>query len=374
MQKKILAAAIAAAFSTGALAAEVTMNGAIDTYVALNHGGDDWESALSSGGVNATHWGLKGTEEIGSSQVFFNLDTAVLSDSGEKAASGGGRMWSREANVGVRGKYGSLSFGRQYTPHFLTFLFYDPTGLSLGSSFSPYFMAGPHSTCGDQGELVRIDNSVSYVLPTNFGLTNFFFAALGEAKRANGGTSSTKGNLYNYAAKYDCGPFSTMLSFAYSNYANEVAGAAKKGSYDVKWLNYAITYDFGVTKPVLEFEKKWGDKDHGSSSFWMVQLGTSTPVFGGKWMISGSYFKNQSRNDADSYSFGTKFNYPLSKRTRIYCGVEATFNEDRAGYAIEAGPDSSLHFNFDPADPNGYSTNYLGKNVQQVFVGISHEF
>lgn len=141
MHKKILAAALATFFSTGALASQVTINGAIDSYVAVNHmGGDGWESAISSGGVNASHVGLKGTEDLSNgTQVFFNLDTAYLSDSGEKSASGNGRAWSREADVGVRGRFGSLSFGRQYTPHFLTFLFYDPTGLSLGSSFSPFF-------------------------------------------------------------------------------------------------------------------------------------------------------------------------------------------------------------------------------------------
>lgn len=59
MHKKILAAALATFFSTGALASQVTINGAIDSYVAVNHmGGDGWESAISSGGVNASHVGL----------------------------------------------------------------------------------------------------------------------------------------------------------------------------------------------------------------------------------------------------------------------------------------------------------------------------
>lgn len=52
-------------------------------------------------------------------------------------------------------------------------------------------MAVPHSTCGDQGELVRIDDSISYVLSTSFGLTNFFFVHLGEQKGA-----FNRGNMY----------------------------------------------------------------------------------------------------------------------------------------------------------------------------------
>ena len=379
ISKKVWLATLAALAVPAAMAANVQIFGALDYYVAVNKMGSDTQAALSSGGVNASHVGIRGTEALGNgAEVFFTLDTAILGDSGEFPSSGGGRLFNREADVGIRGSFGSLSFGRQYTPHFLTFLFYDPTGLSLGSSFSPFFFAGPHSTCGDSGELVRIDNSISYVYPTSFGLTNFLFASLGEYKDASGKTSNSRGNLYNYAAKFDRGAFSAMGSYMYQNVAEGIPGSQKAGEkYDVHWLNLAASYDFGFTKPVIQFEKKWGSEEHGSSDFWMTQIGTSTPIGKGVWMISASYLKNESRQDADAYSFGTKYNYSLSKRTRIYCGMQATFNEDNAGYAIEAGPDSSLHFNFDASNMiggTGYGTNYLGRNVQQIFAGISHEF
>ena len=89
----------------------------------------------------------------------------------------------------------------------------------------------------------------------------------------------------------------------------------------------------------------------------------------------GSEMCIRDRDDANAWSLGTKYAYPLSKRTRLYAGVEAVFNDSNAGYAIEAGPDSSLHFNFDANKLiTGYGTDYLGKNVQQIFVGINHQF
>ena len=371
-RKTLMAAVAALVIGSAAQAAQVEITGAMDAYVAINNMGGEYSTALSSGGVNASHVMFRGTEQLGNAEVFFNLDTAIFSDTGAWPESGGGRMFNREADVGVRGSWGSLSFGRQYTPHFLTFLFYDPTGLSLGSSFSPFFMAGPHSTCGDQGELVRIENSISYVLPTSFGLTNFFFVHLGEQEG-----SFNRGNMYNYAAKFDKGPFSAMASYAWESMLNGIAEDTANERYKVQWLNVAASYDFGFTKPVVQFEKKWGDPAKGSSDFWMAQIGTSTPVFGGLWMISASYLKNESREDADSWGVGTKFNYPLSKRTRLFCGVQAVFNQDNAGYAIEAGPDSSVHFHNSAENTiygTGYGTDYLGKNVQQLFFGISHEF
>lgn len=371
--KKLLLAISAAVFSMSAQAG-VQIFGAVDEFIAVNNTQGEWKTGLKSGGVNASHLGIRGSEELGNGvEVFFNLDNAFLADNGEETAGGQGKAWSREANVGVRGKYGSLSFGRQYTPHFLTFLFFDPTGLSIGSAFSPFFFPGPNSTCGDYGDLVRTDNSVSYVLPTSFGLTNFFFAALGEH-----GDSNTRGNLYNYAAKFDYGKFSAMASYMYQSVAQGIPGSEKAGQrYKVQWINLAANYDFGFTKPAINFEKKFGAPEFGSNSFWMAQLGTSTPLWGGSWMISGTYLHNQSRKDANAWSFGTKYNYPLSKRTRIYAGMQATFNERNAGYTPEAGPDSSMHFNYAANNMiagTGYGTNFLGDNVQEFFVGICHEF
>ena len=316
----------------------------------------------------------------GGTQVFFNLDQAFLADNGSKTFGNEGKAFSREANVGIRGKYGQLSFGRQYTPHFLVFAMYDPTELSLGSSDSPYFFPGPAAVTGWDGGLVRADNSIQYVLPTSFGLTNFFYVALGEHQNASGTQDSNKlGNIYNYAAKYDNGNFSIMGSYLYRNVAMgavvDGAQVPTKDSSHNQYLNFAVSYDFGVTKPVFQFTKKFASNEAVQNEFWMAQLGTSTPVWGGKWMVSASYMKNQTRDDANAWSLGTKYAYPLSKRTRLYAGVEAVFNDSNAGYAIEAGPDSSLHFNFDASKLfSGYGTDYLGKNVQQIFVGINHQF
>lgn len=88
-----------------------------------------------------------------------------------------------------------------------------------------------------------------------------------------------------------------MVSFLYQN---RIQTVISHEPYDVKWLNASMSYDLGFTRPVLQFEKKWGSAENGSSSFWMVQAGTSTPVAGGLWMVSGSYFKNQSRRKADA--------------------------------------------------------------------------
>ncbi len=377
MKLKTLALLCSSAICSVAFAGNVEIYGAVDEYVAVNATGGEWKTAIKSGGLTASHWGIKGTEDLGNGvEVFFNLDNAFLADNGSATFGNDGKAFSREANVGVRGKYGQLSFGRQYTPHFLVFAMFDPTELSLGSSDSPYFFPGSAAVTGQDGNLVRADNSLMYVLPTPFGLTNFFYVALGEHTDAAGSQdSNSKGNIYNYAAKFDHGNFSIMGSYLFRKFSPN----GQPASWNNQYLNFAASYDFGVTKPVVQFTKKFTNNEDASANFWMAQLGTSTPLWGGKWMVSASYLKNQTVDKADAWSLGTKYAYPLSKRTRIYGGVEAVFNDDKAGYAIEAGPDSSLHFNFsgdNVGKGNGYGIpdNLLGKNSVEFFVGINHQF
>lgn len=111
------------------------------------------------------------------------------------------------------------------------------------------------------------------------GLTNFFYVALGEHQNAAGTQDSNKlGNIYNYAAKYDNGNFSIMGSYLYRNVA---MGPTKDASHN-QYLNFAVSYDFGVTKPVFQFTKKFASNEAVQDKFWMAQLGTSTPLWGGQ--------------------------------------------------------------------------------------------
>mgnify|MGYP000492989133 CR=1 FL=1 len=64
--KKTLPALICAAFlGTAAQAAQVDIFGAVDMYVGVNNAGGEWRTGLQSGGLTASHIGLKGTEDMG---------------------------------------------------------------------------------------------------------------------------------------------------------------------------------------------------------------------------------------------------------------------------------------------------------------------
>ena len=129
------------------------------------------------------------------------------------------------------------------------------------------------------------------------------------------------------------------------------------------YYNLGVTYDFGVTKLSGLFMYKDGLSTDAVPNFWVAQIGAATPMFGGRWSVSAAMLKNNTQEDADAYSFGTRYDYPLSKRTKVYVGYELVVNDDNAKYSIEAGPDSSLHY-----------ANDFGQNQGQFFFGMNHKF
>ena len=358
--KKTLPALICAAFlGTAAQAAQVDIFGAVDMYVGVNNAGGEWRTGLQSGGLTASHIGLKGTEDLGGgTQVFFNLDQAFLADNGSKTFGNEGKAFSREANVGIRGKYGQLSFGRQYTPHFLTMAMIDPAGLTMSSAANyfacPQFEGTINGYTAD--ETTRFSNSISYDSPSFGGLTIQLYAALGEQTSANS-NSPTRGNVYNIGFRYQSGPLSVMASYLHQNTA--ISGYADWDSY---WA-FGAAYDFEVIKPsILYVHREGSDEAVGSDlggtntakspDLDMVQLGASAPIGPGKFIATVGYLKNHSAEDGDAWAWGVRYDYPMSKKLTLYTGLTGIQNDDDAQYSIGGGgsssPGEAIAFGDDP--------------------------
>ncbi len=399
MRKSFIAmACVSALAAAGAVsAADVQLYGAIDSYVRVNHQTGKTDVSLNSGGASASYFGFQGTEDLSNGmQVAFKLESGYLSDNGTYAQSFAGntsRIFHRESWVALRGPWGHIGFGRQYTPHFLTWAMSDVNGLSLGTASSPFFY--PHRTAtmgGDDptiDDLVRRSNSIFYATPNMNGFTGYAFASLSE----NDGKSSTRGNVYNLALQYVNGPLFLMGSALYQKFdiqnhpdlgANVVAfpdgqvgigdaGRNKRGG--AQYYELAASYDFGFTKPAIQLEYKKGNGAEAVAindpsmkvkfgDVFIGQIGTTTPMFGGRLNTTAAYLHDFDNDDADGYSVGIRYDYNLSKRTMLYVGIEALWNDKNAQRSIEAGPDSSWHV----------GTTKPGHDVQQFFMGINHKF
>lgn len=92
--------------------------------------------------------------------------------------------------------------------------------------------------------------------------------ALTESAQAAGGRNSNgKDNIYNCAAKFDYGKFSAMGSYLFRKFSPD----GQDASWNNQYLNFAASYDFGVTKPVVQFTKKFTNDETNSANFWMAR-------------------------------------------------------------------------------------------------------
>ncbi|NHH78145.1 Outer membrane porin protein [Burkholderia gladioli] len=117
MKKSIAALAVTAAAASPALAqSSVTLYGVIDEGLNYtnNIGGKGGAVELTSGYAQGSRWGLRGTEDLGGGlAAIFTLENGFDASSGK--AQEGGRMFGRQAYVGLQDKrYGTVTLGRQY--------------------------------------------------------------------------------------------------------------------------------------------------------------------------------------------------------------------------------------------------------------------
>lgn len=132
-------AGIAALCPVLAAAQNVTLYGVVDTGVEyVNNVGTDKSGLVrmpSLTGSVPSRWGMRGSEDLGAGlKSVFVLESGFAPDSG--SANQGGRLFGRQAYVGLLGQWGQIAFGRQYTMLFWSVLDPDilgPAVYGLGS-------------------------------------------------------------------------------------------------------------------------------------------------------------------------------------------------------------------------------------------------
>ncbi len=368
MNQTALFASLLLGASGCVLAGPVTVYGTVDTGMEVYYNGDKTNVRVSSGLREGSNFGFMGSELLGNgTEVFYKIESTIFVDTGSMAADN--RLFDREALVGIRGNYGSLSLGRQYTPHFLTMAMIDPAGLTMSSAANyfacPQFEGTINGYTAD--ETTRFSNSISYDSPSFGGLTIQLYAALGEQTSANS-NSPTRGNVYNIGFRYQSGPLSVMASYLHQNTA--ISGYADWDSY---WA-FGAAYDFEVIKPsILYVHREGSDEAVGSNlggtntakspDLDMVQLGASAPIGPGKFIATVGYLKNHSAEDGDAWAWGVRYDYPMSKKLTLYTGLTGIQNDDDAQYSIGGGGSSS------PGEPVAF-----GDDPMVYYAGMTYHF
>jgi len=317
-----LAFACLAATALGAQAqSSVTLFGLMDLSIGSTKApGGQRQSGVDSGRLTTSHFGLRGSEDLGGGlSAVFKLEGFLRADTGESGRFGGDTLFSRNAAVGLSSQaLGSVMLGRNTTPLFVSTLSFNAFGDSFG--FSPsirhYFTSG--TATGDSGW----SNSVLYASPVRGG---FRFGAALATK--GGGNGLSNGGNWGLDAGYSAGPL------ALAAVVQDVKKDGATAVADTRTWQLSGAYDFGVAKAFVQ----WGEVENRTApNTWHIGgLGARVPVGAGALLAQWGRVLPDAGADRNTLSLG--YSHNLSRRTELY----AVAMRDRLG-SLPTGQSYSL--------------------------------
>jgi predicted porin len=339
MQKKLIALAVAsaaAAFASAPVMAQsnVSVYGVIDQAITTQSQASGGSvSSLLGSGYTTERLGFKGSEDLGNGlKANFMLETGFNSANGYQDA----QFWQRTSTVGLSGaNWGSVNFGRQYTPVF-----------SVQATNDLFRVAGVGSIYSlTNTGVTRSSNSIRYDSPD---MSGFSLAAMYSMGDTGTGHVSTGGPLTaplvgtfpknlgrnaGFNVKYANGPLLLMAGY---NKLYETALDVNNQWNSQKTTAVTGSYDFKVVAIQAGWQENKIDDNQADMTVWNV--GGVVPVFGAdsvKLQYSDRHDKLNSSDDSKLTAIG--YVHPMSKRTTLYATYAKMKNDNNAKQGLIFG-------------------------------------
>lgn len=311
-------------------------------------------------GTATSYFGMRGREDLGGGvHAIFDLQGGFAPNNG--TSSQGGRLFGRQAYVGLDGKYGRLTLGRQYTMRFFA-----------TSPINPFGTGAQGITTLDNGIAdARADNSISY---------RYQAGGLDAGVNWSFGRDAVAGTPVNVAASNcpgettpstQCREYSAMLKY-------EVPFGGVTTAYERNYGGTSATYG-GLTSPKLTDSRfilggyvniykarigiGWIRRDDEgiatpkSNLIWISSVVPVTPAFFIDSMVAQLKYD---RSPDKALVLVLRARYFLSKRTSIYLTGERIKNGGKL--ALSASTMAPI------ANP------LPGGSQISVIAGIRHQF
>lgn len=324
-----------------------SLYGRIDLFAEADWGGSRGSrTALESGGMNGSRVGLKGGLDLGSeARLIYQLETGFFANNGRLGQSGDGytRIFGRQAYVGVEGKLGKLTLGRQYSPYFMETIRFDAFENGYGS---------PTNGGNVKPGPTRYDNAVIYSSPKYAGFT-------GSGMLAQGGkTGGTTGNAYALTVDYAEGPLGLGISYLYDNHnGNETQHsnyAYAGGRYQIGRVG--LMGGMGGVDTVTDAGVARADRG------WFVGSRIDVTSSGQLWLIHGQGRNRLSVIDDRSRIYSLAWMETLNQQLKAYLAYARNLNN--AGSALAPSGTSAY----------GYYSVAAGDNANGLALGIQYVF
>ncbi len=332
MKKSLLTLAIGSLCAGSAFAQNsVTLYGIVDQSVRFQtnaDAGNHSQTQVTNGAITNSRWGLKGSEALGNNlKAIFQLENGFDPDTGK--ANQGGRLFGRQAYVGLAGDFGAIKLGRQYTEGFNLFGDFDP--LTIGNYTNnawPFFLTRfrSNNVVSYSGAFSGLNVGASYGFGEVAGSTtkNQYWGArasydigpfgIGGVYQETRDANSNKQQMWGLAGKYGIGPAKLFLGY--------VGGKDNTGIIDTGFMNQAAS----VTTPGAQAAIIAGAPNTPRKDM-LGYFGVSyqvTPALAVTGVFYGDHIKDKNgvSSSGNRYTGVLLAEYSLSKRTQVYGTVD----------------------------------------------------
>ena len=307
MKKSLIALAALAAVGAASAQSSVTLYGVIDTnYGWARTTEKNWNAPgtvktttpglnAAGGNLSGSRWGLKGQEDLGNGlSAVFNVEAGFDSANGDFNTG-----FNRRAVVGLKGGFGQVLLGRDYTPL---------DDLLGGNGYQAIdrstYNVSPDGTALYTGRADGIHYSGNFS-----GVGVKAFVSYEREKVTNNGTTKNDDRAEGYGLNlsYATGPFA--IAGGVQQFKDKaVSGTiAKNTEYAV-----AASYDFTAAKVFGHYAGN--DPDVGETMH-QYSLGVAVP-FGAATL--GAQYAYNKQGDFKGHDVVLQGTYALSKRTDLY--------------------------------------------------------
>lgn len=327
------------AASTASAQTAVQIYGIVDSGVAhltnVNSAGDSITKVPSLTSSLPSRIGFRGTEDLGGGlQAFFVLENGLALDTGTQQQ--GGRLFGRQANVGIKGAWGTVTIGRQQNMTYISILKTDVLGPNLFSigSIDGYL---PNS---------RSDNAIGYMGNFNgfvLGATYSF----GRDASAAGGPAATNCAGEVVGDSKACGQYTGLVGYetkawglnaSYDKLHGNIGaagGLTSSVNTDVrKTVNGYLM--LGATKIAGGIIARDNNAAVGALESNLYYFGASHPF--GAFVVDAQVARRDTKNSGNDVDMVVaRLSYALSKRTFVYGAVGRMDNDGTSAVSLDAG-------------------------------------
>ena len=368
MQKKLIALAIASAFSAPVFAdnANFTFYGVADvSYDSINTG--DGTSAANGGTAvtgtskrvvssNVSKFGFKGSEDLGDGlAAIWQIEQQINIDDAAKNT-----FASRNTFAGMKGGFGTVLLGIHDTPYKLSTRKLDVFGDSIADNRALLgAVTGTSAAAAFDG---RQSNVLAYISPSMGGVTAAI--ATVNLKEANTTSAQGDGSALSLGVMYDVAPFYGAVGYEKHSLDYVTAGANESATkvgfgFSQDMFSVGAVYEKTSDNQGVAQENKYGHNAYYLAG--MLKMGLSAvKVAYGKAGVLGTGASQIADSDATMLAVG--YDHGLSKRTKLYALYSKISNGKGINYA------------FTQSSAAGSSNSGFGTSPSVISLGMKHSF